>query len=121
MGMAVTEDILTAHPKLKGIFAANEPGAIGAAQAIRGRGLTGKVKVVAFDAAANEVEALEEGVLHALIVQDPFKMGYLGVKSAVDAINGKTIEKRIDTGVYVVTKENLNDPEIKKLIAPPKQ
>lgn len=119
--MSVTEDILTAHPKLSGIFAANEPGAIGAAQALKGRGLSGKVKVVGFDAAANEVDALKRGTLHALIVQDPFKMGYTGVKSAVDAIHGKQIEKRIDTGVYVVTKENLSDPEIQKLIAPPKQ
>jgi len=119
-GMAVTEDILTAHSNLAGIFAANEAGTIGVVQALKSKGMVGKVKVVGFDAAANEVEALKDGVVDALIVQDPFKMGYLGVKAAVDAMHGKPVEKRVDTGVYVVTKENLNDPMIQKIINPSK-
>jgi ribose transport system substrate-binding protein len=114
--MAVTEDILTAQKNLSGIFAANEAGAIGVAQALKSKNMVGKVKVVGFDAAENEIEELKSGVINALIVQDPYKMGYLGVKSAVDAKNGKTIEKKIDTGVYIITKENLNSPEIQKLL-----
>jgi|YelNatPaOPRAMG01_1025707.scaffolds.fasta_scaffold00010_88 ribose transport system substrate-binding protein len=117
-GMAVTENILTAHPELDGIFAANEPGAIGAGQALISRGLVGKVKLVAFDAAPNEIQALESGVIQALIVQDPFKMGYLGVKYALDVLHGKPIPPRVDTGVYVVTKQNLNSPEIQRLLRP---
>ncbi|MDZ7372775.1 MAG: ABC transporter substrate-binding protein [candidate division KSB1 bacterium] len=117
-GMAVTENILTAHPELDGIFAANEPGAIGAGQALISRGLVGKVKLVAFDAAPNEIQALEAGVIQALIVQDPFKMGYLGVKYALEVLQGKEIPRRVDTGVYVVTRENLNDPEIQRLLYP---
>jgi ribose transport system substrate-binding protein len=116
--MAVTEDILTAHHDLAGIFGANEASALGIMQAIKSRGLAGKVKVVGFDASDNEIQALRDGLVQALIVQDPFKMGYLGVKYAVDAVHGKAVPKRVDTGVYVVTKENLDSPEIQKLLHP---
>ena len=116
--MAVTEDIITAHQELDGIFAANEAGAVGCAQALKSRGLIGKLKVVGFDAAPNEIKALEEGALDALIVQNPFLMGYHGVKAAVDVMNGKEVKKRIDTGVFIVTRDNLNDPEIQKLLNP---
>ncbi|MCX8065178.1 MAG: ABC transporter substrate-binding protein [Candidatus Hydrogenedentes bacterium] len=116
--MDVTNDMLTAFPNLKGIFAANESSAVGCAQAIKSKGKAGQVKVVAFDAAEEEIQALKEGVIQALIVQNPFKMGYLGVKTAYDAIKGKPLEKRIDTGVTVVTLENINDPEIQKVLYP---
>ncbi|MFA0760058.1 MAG: hypothetical protein HZLCBSQH_000146 [Candidatus Fervidibacterota bacterium] len=117
-GMQVTENMLTAHPDLKGIFAANEPGAIGAARVLKARSLVGKVKLVAFDAAPTEIKALEEGVIQALIVQNPFRMGYDGVKMAVKALRGEKIPKRIDTGVSVVTKENMNRPDILRLLYP---
>jgi ribose transport system substrate-binding protein len=117
-GMQVTENMLTAHPDLKGIFAANEPGAIGAARVLKARNLVGKVKLVAFDAAPTEIKALEEGVIQALIVQNPFRMGYDGVKMAVKALRGEKIPKRIDTGVTVVTKENMNRPDIVRLLYP---
>ena len=117
-GMDVTQDMLTAHPEIKGIFAANESGAIGAAQAIKMSGKAGVVKLVAFDAADEQIAALKEGAIQALVVQNPFKMGYLGVKAAVDALNGKPVEKIIDTGVTVVTKDNLDEPEIQKLLYP---
>lgn len=116
--MDVTNDMLTSFPNIKGIFAANESSAVGCAQAIRSKGKAGQVKIVAFDAAEEEIQALKEGVIQALIVQNPFKMGYLGVKCAYDAIQGKPVEKRIDTGVTVVTLENINDPEIQKLLNP---
>lgn len=117
-GMKAAENMLTSNPDLKGIFAANEPGVIGAAQAIKQRKLVGKVKLVGFDAADAEIRALQEGVIQALVVQDPFKMGYEGVKAAVDAIQGKEVDKRIDTGVRLVTQDNMNDPEIHKLLYP---
>jgi ribose transport system substrate-binding protein len=121
IGMQVTENMLTAHPNIKGIFAANEPGAIGCARVLEQRGLKGKVKLVAFDAAPTEIEALKSGTIQALIVQNPFKMGYLGVKMAVKAIKGEKIEtKRIDTGSTVVTMENFHKPDVQKLLFPPK-
>lgn len=116
--MDAARDMMTANPDLKGIFAANEAAAIGAAQAIRTAGKQGQVFLVAFDAAEEEVAALKEGVIQALIVQNPYNMGYLGVKTALDAIAGKTVEKRVDTGVVVVTKDNLDSPEVQKLINP---
>ncbi len=116
MGMAVTEDILTAHPDLKGIFAANEAGTIGVVQGLKSKNKVGQVKVVGFDAAPNEIQALNEKIVDALIVQDPFKMGYLGVKTAMQALKGETVAKRIDTGVHVITRDNINSPELKKLL-----
>ena len=117
--MNVMEDILTAHPDLDGVFAANEAGTIGVVQALVARNKAGgKVNVVGFDAAKNEIDALKSGDVQALIVQNPYKMGYKGVEMAVATLHGKTIPKRIDTGVYVVTKKNLNSPEIQKLLGP---
>jgi len=116
--MAVTEDIVTAHQDLAGIFAANEAGTVGCAQALKSRGLAGKIKLVGFDASPNELTALQDGTIDALIVQNPYQMGYMGVKLAVDVLNGKTIEKRFDTGVYVVTRDNLQSEEIQKLLNP---
>jgi ribose transport system substrate-binding protein len=116
--MKAAENMMTSNPDLKGIFAANEPGAIGAAQAIKQRGKAGQIKLVAFDSADAEINALKEGTIQALVVQDPFKMGYQGVKLAVDAIQGKTVDKRVDTGVTLVTMENFNDPDVQKLLYP---
>ncbi|MBC8183207.1 substrate-binding domain-containing protein [candidate division KSB1 bacterium] len=116
IGMAVVEDILTAHPDLKGIFAANESGTIGTIQALKTKNKIGKVKVIGFDAAPNEIKALKAGEIDGLIVQDPFKMGYEGVKAAIKSMQNEPIPKRIDTGVYVVTKDNLSQPEIQQII-----
>jgi len=116
--MNVTEDMLTAHPGMKGLFATNEPAAIGAVQTVEATGRAGEFKIVAFDASPDEITALERGTIHALVVQNPFKMGYMGVKSAYDHLKGEPVEKRIDTGVEIITQENLNDPEIQKLLNP---
>lgn len=117
-GMSVTQDMMTAHPNLKGIFVANEAGAIGAAQAVKAAGKAGVVKLIAFDASDEEIATLKDGTFQALVVQSPFQMGYQGVKAAIDHIEGRPVEKRIDTGVTVVTKENLDQPEIQKLLYP---
>jgi len=117
-GMNVTQDMMTAHPELDGIFAANEGGAIGAAQAIRAGGKVGQIELVAFDASDEQIAALKEGVIQALVVQNPYKMGYEGVKAAVDHLEGRPVEKRIDTGVTVVTMENFNEPEVQQVLYP---
>jgi ribose transport system substrate-binding protein len=116
--MNATNDMLTANPNLRGIFATNEPGAIGAAQAIKTAGRAGDVKLIAFDAAEEEVNALREGTIQALIVQNPFKMGYESVKAVIAAIQGNSVEPRIDTGVTVVTLENLETSEVQALLYP---
>ena len=116
--MNITEDMLTAHLNLKGIFAANEPAAVGVVQALEAAGKASQIKLVAFDAGDDEIAALKRGTIQALIVQNPFRMGYDGVKTALDVINGKQVEKRIDTGVTVVTMENFETPEVQKLLNP---
>lgn len=116
--VAAVEDMMTAHPKLAGVFAANEAAAIGAAQAIETAGRAGEVMLVAFDASEEEIAALERGTIQALIVQSPFRMGYDGVASAIDVIEGRAVEKRIDTGVTVVTQDNIRDADVQKLLYP---
>jgi ribose transport system substrate-binding protein len=112
-------NLLTAHPDIGGIFAANEPNGISAAQVLDQKKLAGKVKLVAFDASDKEVEALQSGTIQALIVQDPYQMGYKGVTTALLAVKKQPIaEKTVDSGLKVVTKENLNTPEIQKLLHP---
>ena len=117
-GMAATEDMLTSNPSIVGMFNACGPGAVGAARVLDQRKLAGKVKLVAFDAFPAEIEALKRGTIQALIVQNPFKMGYEGVKAAIKAKRGEKVPKRMDTGVAVVTKTNFNNPEIQKLLFP---
>src|SRR5690606_25086303 len=107
--MSVTEDILTAHPDLDAIFAANEPSVLGAAQALRARGANGQVVLVGFDASPQQLEGLRDGSIHALIVQDPYRMGYEGVKQAYAALSGEAVPERIDSGSRVVTRDNLDD------------
>jgi ribose transport system substrate-binding protein len=119
--MSVTENILTANPNLAGLFAASEAGTIGCAQALISRNVTGKVKLVGFDASPDQIKLLRKGVVQALIVQNPYQMGYQGVKSAVTLIKGGKVEKRIDTGVTVVTMENVDTPQIQKLLSPVEQ
>jgi ribose transport system substrate-binding protein len=116
--LQVTEDILTAHPNLKGIFAANEPGVLGAAEAVRRAGKAGKIKIIGWDAAPDELKGVEQGVISALVVQNPFRMGYDGVNAAVTMIRkGKPVSSA-DTGVTFVTKDNLGDPDVQAVLKP---
>ena len=114
-----TLNMLTAHPDLAGIFAANEPGGVGASNALKQKKLEGKVKLVAYDTSPEELKAFDQGIIQALIVQNPYQMGYQGVKTVLKAIRKQPIaDKFIDSGVTVVTKENFNTPEVQKLINP---
>ena len=117
-GLAVTENILTAHPEVNGLFASAEPSSVGAAQALKSRGLAGKVKLVAFDSSEGLVADLSAGVIDALIAQDPFKIGYEGVKAVTEKLDGKSPAKNIDLSATVITKADLDKPEIKKLLHP---
>ncbi len=117
-GLAATENILTAHPGLAGIFASAEPASVAAAQAMKSRNVAGKVKLVGFDSGEVLVEDLKDGSIDALVAQDPYKMGYEAVKSVVDALDGKTPPKKIDLPAVVITKADLDKPEIKALLNP---
>jgi ribose transport system substrate-binding protein len=117
-GLAATENILTAHPGLAGIFASAEPASVAAAQALKSRDLVGKVRLVGFDSGDVLVADLREGTIDALVAQDPFKMGFEAVRTVVEALDGKTPPKRVDLQATVITKADLDKPEIKALLNP---
>jgi ribose transport system substrate-binding protein len=117
-GMAATENILTAHPDLNGLFASAEPGSVGAAQALKSAGQGGKIRFVGFDSSEGLIADLSAGVIDALVVQDPFKIGYEGVRLVTDKLNGKNPPKRVDLSGTVVTRADLDKPEIKRLLHP---
>lgn len=113
-----TENMLTANADVAGIFAAYDRGAIGASQALINAGLEESVHVVAFDAAADEIQYLENGVIDALIVQQPYEMGRLAVEYINQALAGEEVPQEVATDVVVVTKENMNDPDVHKVLYP---
>ncbi len=115
------QNILNRYGKeVNGIFGPCEPVANGIIMALRNAGKAGgTVKVVGFDAGGQTVEALKKGDVQAVVVQNPLRMGYLGVMTMFDHLQGKPVERRIDTGVYVVTPENMDTTEMKELLYPP--
>jgi ribose transport system substrate-binding protein len=112
----VAEDIITRTPGLNGIFGSCEPAAIGALTAINIKALQGKIKIVGFDSSPDLVANVRSGVIDSLVVQDPYKMGFEGVRSLLDKKANKPVERRQDTGVELVTRENMETPKIQKLI-----
>jgi ribose transport system substrate-binding protein len=106
--------------EVNGVFCANENSTVGMTKALRDVGLgQGKVKMIGFDAGSLSVQDLKSGDVQALVVQNPMLMGYLGVATAVKHLRGEKVEKRIDTGVVLVTRENMEQQEIKDLLYPP--
>jgi ribose transport system substrate-binding protein len=106
--------------EVNGIFCPCEPPTIAMTKALRDIGLAGgKVKMVGFDAGSQSVQDMKNGDVQGLVVQNPLLMGYLGVVTAVKHLQGEKTEKRIDTGVVLVTPENMNEPQIKELLYPP--
>lgn len=99
-----------------GVFAPNESSTFGLLLALRQNNLAGKVKFVGFDTSPPLIEALQNGEIDALVAQDPTRMGYEAVKTLVAHIQGKPVPKYIDTGVQLITRDNLSSPEIKKLL-----
>jgi ribose transport system substrate-binding protein len=116
--MAAAENMLTAHPDLRGMFASSEPSSVGAALALKGRGLSGKVRFVGFDASEGLVGDLRGGTIDALVVQDPFKIGYEAVHTLVNKLKGQTPPRQMDLNAVVVTTENADQPEIRSVLFP---
>ena len=104
-----TADMLTRFPSVTGVFAVNQPAAVGAYKAVQAQGRAGEVKYVGFDSDALLVRAVEDGTCAGLVVQDPFRIGYLGVQSAVRLLNGETVERNIPVPSMVVTRDNLEE------------
>jgi ribose transport system substrate-binding protein len=103
---------------IDGIFAPNESTTFGMLRALEDSKIAGKVKYVGFDSSDRLVQGLKKGYIHGLVLQDPINMGYLGVKTLVAHLQGKKVEKKIDTGSEVATAENMNEEKIKNLLEP---
>jgi ribose transport system substrate-binding protein len=116
---AAAENILTAHPDLAGIFASSEASSLGAIQAIRSRGQSGKVKLITFDSSDLHVEALRDGTINRMLVQEPFRIGYEAVRSLAEKLKGGTPVTRLDLPARVISKTDLDKPEVMELLAKP--
>jgi len=102
-----------------GIFCPNESTTAGMLSALQDAGKAGKVMFVGFDATQMFADAMKAKQLHGIVVQNPFNMGYLGVRTIVESLQGRSVEARIDTGVAMITPENLDAPESQTLLHPP--
>jgi ribose transport system substrate-binding protein len=116
--LAAAENLLTAYPDVAGMFASAESSSVGAALALKARGLAGKVKLVAFDSSPALINDLRDGSIDALVVQDPFRIGYEAVKTLAQKLTGQTPPKKIDLGARVITKDDLDKPDVKAMLFP---
>ncbi len=118
----VSENLLAAQRadsgNLQGVFAPNESTTFGMLLALRKAGIAGRVHFVGFDASEKLVQAVRAGEIDALVVQRPFEMGYVAVKTMAMHLRGHAVDTRIDTGSTLVTRDNLDAPEIKTLVSP---
>jgi ribose transport system substrate-binding protein len=104
--------------QIDGIFCATEPTTLGILRALENAGYAGKVRFVGFDSSEKMLTALQAGELDGFVVQNPMKIGYLAVKTLVQHLRGEEVPRRIDTGSILITKQNLNEPEIHELLNP---
>lgn len=115
---AAAENILAAHPQLDGFFASTEPSSSGISLALKAREMNGKVKFVAFDSSEAMIEDLRNGTIHAMVVQDPFRLGFEAVRSIHTKLSGGNPERRIDLQARVISRPDLETPEIRDLLNP---
>ncbi len=113
--LQATEDLLTRNKDLQGLYACNASTSVGALQGLQSQKRS-EVKMIGFDAEKALLDGLKAGQIDALVVQNPFKMGYEGVKAVALKLKGEAVAKRIDTGVEVITKARLEEPVIKELL-----
>jgi ribose transport system substrate-binding protein len=117
-GLNIMTDLITANPNLHGVFASNLIMAQGAGQAVAENKVADKIKLVGFDSDDKLIKLLTDGTIVALVVQDPYRMGYDGVKTALAASKGEKVETFVDTGANLITKENMNSPRSQELLNP---
>lgn len=114
----LTIDIVNSDPEIDAFVCLNAYGTVGTAYAIDEMGKAGEIKIIGFDSTPEEISFMEKGVIQSLVIQNPFNMGYLGVKYALDAINNEKVPKTVNTGSEVIDKENMYLPENQKLVFP---
>jgi ribose transport system substrate-binding protein len=106
--------------QVQGIFTPNESSSMGMLLALQDEGRAGKLPFVGFDASPAFVEAMRKGQMHGTVLQNPYNMGYLAVKTMVEHLEGKQVPKVVDTGVAIVTPETLDEARSQELLNPPK-
>ena len=117
---AASENLLNRYgADLQGVFTSNESATVGMLLALQDMGKAGKVKFVGFDASQTLIDAMRAHQLDGVAVQNPMKMGYLGVKTMVAFLRKQPVEKKIDTGVMMVTPDNLDLPATQDVVSPP--
>jgi ribose transport system substrate-binding protein len=115
-----SENLLTRYgDQIQGVFTPNESSTAGMLLALEDANKAGKIKFVGFDASDTFVDAIRKGELHGIVVQNPFSMGELGVKTMADHLAGRQVERRIDTGVMMITADNLETHDAQALLHPP--
>jgi ribose transport system substrate-binding protein len=113
-------DLLGLHAdEIQGIFTLNESSTAGMLMALQNMQKAGKLTLVGFDSSDVYVDAMRYKQLHGLVVQDPFQMGELAIKTLIEHLGGKTVQKRLATTVVMVTPDNIDKPEVKRLLQPP--
>ena len=115
--LAATENVLSAHPDLNGLFADNESSSSGAVQALKSRKAR-QVQMVAFDASEQLVQDCRDGWIDSLVVQNPFKMGYESTRAVTTYLAGQSPATHIDSGVRLITRAQLDDAETKTYLFP---
>ncbi len=114
----LTLDMLERHPEVDAFICLNAYATVGTARGIIAKGFGGDIKIIGFDSTPEEISYLEKGIIELVVVQNPFSMGYLGVKYALDAVKGIPIPESVNTGAVVITKDNMYDLENQKLVFP---
>jgi ribose transport system substrate-binding protein len=104
---------------LQGIFCPNESTTFGMLLALEKAGLAGKVRFVGFDSSTKLIDAVRAGKIDGLVLQNPFNMGYLAVRTLAKQLAKEKVESRIDTGASLIDKANMDQPEMKALLSPP--
>jgi len=104
--------------EVDGLFAPCEPVTVAFMNALDGEGMANTVHLVGFDASETLVNGLEEGSVHALVVQSPFAMGEMGIGALADILAGRSVEAFIDTGCAIITRQNMHEPAHRQLLAP---
>ena len=114
----LAENLISRFPDVEGVFTPNESSTFGMLRALQESRLAGKVVFVGFDSSPKLIQGLRDGHLQGLVLQNPAKMGYLGVVTIVARLRGEPVAKVIDTGVVLATADNMDDPDIKALLSP---
>ena len=116
--MADAENLMTAHPDLAALFASNESSTDGAVRAVKQRGAENPIKLFGFDSSEEILAELRAGTIDSTVVQDPFRMGYECMKAMSDHLAGGEPQAKVDSGSYLVTRENIDDPAIQAVVSP---